>query len=747
MMGDGRYLTTEPASPSAAGSVEREWDYLHGEEFWKLSFLCAMLSLLPIALDHWLLQPFQATGLGLLLMATALMAYGLSRLSPRLGIGGLTAGIALAAWLLVRWWPGAYALLAAPALMATFTMNTAGSLAVTAATLAMIAWSPAALSGQREATLLLVGLAWTLGWLERAPRQAILSHLFGYYRQACDLLQEARDQHLALKQANLDLADAYRQLARLHELLRASQAQAESARRAKEEFVAKVSHELRTPLNMIIGFSEMIVDAPHAYGSRLPPALLADLAVIQRNSQHLSSLIDDVLDLSQIEAGRMALTRERVAIAEILAAATEAVRPLFASKGLSLCLEIAPDLPLVLCDRTRVREVALNLLSNAGRFTEKGGVTVRARRVGHDVQIDVIDTGPGVSDADRERLFQPFEQLDGSIRRRYGGSGLGLAISRGFVELHGGKMWLESTPGVGTTVSFTLPIDPPAPVVSSPVRWLDPQWEHRQRTRRSLAPAPSVRPRVIVVESGDVLRRLLNRYLDGVEIIAAASLEEAQRVQQEVLAQAWILNDATAGATSPTWGSLSDLPSELPVIRCVVPGIEEAAGALGVAGYLVKPISQQKLLAALDQLPHSVKTVLIVDDEPDAQRLFWRILATAGRGYRVLTAADGVQALQIMAEQRPDAILLDLMMPALDGFAVLAAKNADDALRAIPTIIISARDPAGQPIVSQGVSIARRQGLALPELLACIEAAITILTPRQAPTASNGPASPAERRA
>ncbi len=731
---------TVPTSLSTASYVEREWDYLQGEEFWKLCFLCAMLSLLPITLDRWLLQPFQTTSLGLLLMTTALGAFGLSRLNPRLGIGGLTAGMALAAWLLVRWWPGAYALLAVPALLATLTMGVVGSLAVTAATVAVIMGSPAVLSGQREATLFLVGLVWTLGWLERVPRQAILSHLFGYYRQACDLLQEARDQHLALKQANLDLADAYQQLARLHDLLRASQAQAESARRAKEEFVAKVSHELRTPLNMIIGFSEMIVDAPRAYGSRLPPALLADLAVIQRNSQHLSSLIDDVLDLSQIEAGRMALTKERVAVAEILRAATEAVQPLFASKGLSLSLEVAPDLPLVLCDRTRVREVALNLLSNAGRFTETGGVTVRARRVGHDVQIDVIDTGPGVSDADRARLFQPFEQLDGSIRRRYGGSGLGLAISRGFVELHGGKMWLESTPGVGTTVSFTLPIDPPAPVVSSPARWLDPQWEHRQRTRRSLAPAPSVRPRLIVVESGDVLRRLLSRYLDGVEIIAAASLEEAQRAQKEALAQAWILNDSTASAASATWESLAGLPPDLPIIRCVVPGIEEAAGALGVAGYLVKPVSQQKLLAALDQLPHRVKTVLIVDDEPDAQRLFWRILATAGRGYRVLTAADGAQALQIMAEQRPDAILLDLMMPTLDGFAVLAAKNADDALRAIPTIVISARDPAGQPIVSQGVSVARRRGLALPELLACIEAAITILTPRQAPTASSDPA-------
>jgi len=161
--------------------------------------------------------------------------------------------------------------------------------------------------------------------------------------------------------------------------------EAEEARRAKEQFVANVSHELRTPLNMIIGFSEMILNAPQTYGAspsggRLPPALLADLAVSLRNAQHLASLIDDVLDLSQIEAGQMALVRARVALPEVIEEALVAVRPLFESKGLSLRADLENGLPEVSGDRTRIREVLLNLLSNAGRFTEQGRVTVAARR-------------------------------------------------------------------------------------------------------------------------------------------------------------------------------------------------------------------------------------------------------------------------------------------------------------------------------------------------------------------------------
>ncbi|MEJ5199908.1 MAG: ATP-binding protein, partial [Anaerolineae bacterium] len=504
---------------------------------------------------------------------------------------------------------------------------------------------------------------------------------------------------------------------------------AEDARRVKEEFVANVSHELRTPLNMIIGFSEMITQSPQTYGQALPPALLADLKVILRNSQHLSRLIDDVLDMSQIDAGQMALTRERASLGEIIEAAAVAVRPLYASKGLSLDIEVADGLPSVFCDPTRIREVVLNLLSNAGRFTERGGVRVRAWQEGEDVVVSVADTGPGIAPADQERLFRPFQQADGSIRRRYGGTGLGLSISKGFVELHGGKMWVESEPGRGTTFFFRLPIGLPMPAPAAATRWLNPYEPYEPRARpQSFRPAP-VRPQLVVVEQGNVLQRLLTRYAENAEVVSAPSLDAALNTLSQTPAAALLVNDIRAGEALERLLASGALPFGMPALFCALPGQEEAIGALGVADYLVKPISASALLAALDRLERPVRTILIADDEPDALQLFRRILASAERGYRVLRASDGKEAWDILRQKRPDVLLLDLVMPEMDGFQLLAAKSQDPELRDIPVILTSARDPLGQPIASNSLMVARGGGLSAQQLLACIEALLGILAP------------------
>ncbi|MCP4534139.1 MAG: HAMP domain-containing histidine kinase, partial [Delftia sp.] len=289
---------------------------------------------------------------------------------------------------------------------------------------------------------------------------------------------------------------------RLSDRLKTMHQVAEEARRAKEEFVANVSHELRTPLNMIIGFSEIITESPQVYGASLPPALLADIGAIQRNSRHLSRLVDDVLDLSQIEAGRMALNKEWASLPDIIGAATLAVRPLFESKGFYLETDIPPDLPPVFCDSTRVRQVLINLLSNAGRFTERGGVRVRIERAENEIVISVSDTGPGIGVEAQQKLFEPFQQLDSSIRRRHDGSGLGLSISKRFVEMHVGKMWIESQVGVGATIYFSLPLETPLPAIpggGSALRWFNPYQPYEKRTRRSKAPAPSFVPRYVLL--------------------------------------------------------------------------------------------------------------------------------------------------------------------------------------------------------------------------------------------------------
>jgi CheY-like chemotaxis protein len=217
------------------------------------------------------------------------------------------------------------------------------------------------------------------------------------------------------------------------------------------------------------------------------------------------------------------------------------------------------------------------------------------------------------------------------------------------------------------------------------------------------------------------MQRLLARYVDDAEVVAVDSLEDAADELSRVPAQALLLNDADLGSALARLNEGSVLPRGIPAVVCSLPGPERTVNALGAHEYLVKPISREALLAALDTLEREVRTVLVVDDEPDALQLFWRMLSSAGRGYRVLRAYDGRQALDIIAYQRPDAILLDLVMPELDGFEFLSIKNRDPDLRGIPTILISARDPLGHPIVSRALAVTSADGLSARKVLDCIQ--------------------------
>ncbi|MFO7740890.1 MAG: ATP-binding protein [Anaerolineae bacterium] len=552
------------------------------------------------------------------------------------------------------------------------------------------------------------------------------------FEQAREKMEEARDQRLELKETQEDLIQANRELARLSDRLSAMHQIAEEARQAKERFVANVSHELRTPLNMIIGFSEMITQSPEVYGDEIPPALLADIAAIQRNSQHLTKLVNDVLDLSQIEAGRMGLSKEWTSLEEIVEAAVEAVRALFKSKGLYLHTKVAPDLPPILCDSTRVRQVVINLLSNAGRFTEQGGVRVEAWRERDELLISVADTGPGIALDDQKRLFEPFEQLDDSIRRRHEGSGLGLSISKRFVEMHGGEMQLESEVDVGTTITFSLPLDTPPPTTlarGDVKRWFHPFQRYEARTRPYRAPKPDPIPRFVILETGEALLRLFRRYLNGVEIAHARSIEEATRELRHSPARALLVNAASFHQGQDPIDQLADLPYETPLMTCWVPGEDTVAERLGAVRYLVKPVTRERLLSTLESLGKDVETVLLVDDEPEVLQLFGRMLSSAERDYRVLRAKSGPQALHLLRQRHPDVVILDLIMPGMDGFQVLQEKSNDASIREVPTIIISAKDPAGEPIVSDSLTVARNGGISVGELLACIQTVSEILAP------------------
>lgn len=634
------------------------------------------------------------------------------------------------------WFDKALYLLALPAGLAFLTLGQLTGFGLGAAVtclflLAPTDWLPLLSAADRVVATAGVWTVLSIAWLLRRSLIRAVEWAWMHYEHTQTVLNEVCNQRLKLAQMIEDLQSANLQMMRLNSLAQTLRQVAEDERRAKEQFVANVSHELRTPLNMIIGFCEMMANSPQTYGRKLPGALLADLEVVLRNSRHLAALIDDVLDLSQLQAGQMGLVREQVDFRELIQSAAIAVRPLYESKSLGFEITIASDLPTVFCDRTRMQEVLLNLLSNAGRFTERGGVQVKAWVTGDDLVVSIADTGPGIPQEHFQRLFRPFEQLDSSIRRQHGGTGLGLSISKGIVELHGGRLWVESQVGHGTIFYFSLPITPPVPMENKAGRWFSPYLSFEERTRPSSAQPVPMRPRYVVVETGTAMQRLLSRHLYDAEVVAVGTVEAAAAELAATPARALLINDMDIGQAFNQLAGCEYLPDRVPAIICSIPGTTDAAVSLGVADYLVKPISRETLLTALDRLGGDVRQVLLVDDEPDALHLFSRMLTESGRGYVVQRAESARQALQMALYQRPDVILLDLVMGEMgemDGFGFLAACRRQPELQDVPIILISARDPQGQPIVSRGLAVTCRHGLSVQEALASIEALTAIVS-------------------
>jgi signal transduction histidine kinase/CheY-like chemotaxis protein len=570
--------------------------------------------------------------------------------------------------------------------------------------------------------------------------QSVVAWAWDHYQQGQHSLEESRQRKADLEQTLVDFETVNRHLVRLNRLASALRHEADEARRVKEEFVANISHELRTPINMIIGFSKMIIDSPKLYG-HMSASLLSDLAVIHRNAEQLSMLINDVLDLSQIESGAMALIKEYMSIRDVIEPAVEAVHPLFLSKDLYLEADIQENLPQIYCDRTRLREVMLNLLSNAGRFTDKGGVRITARQEHGSLLIAVADTGRGIAEKDLSKLFQPFQQVDNSIRRIYGGSGLGLHISKQIIELHNGRISVESKLSEGTVFTIQLPIDMTEqagfPTGADYIRKLQPGWEYLEPVRPKTLPITRLRPRFVVLEPENALQRILHRYLGETEIVPVHTLTEALDELEKQPSQALVVNDSSVSGALQKINEIV-LPKGTPAIVCNLPRAEGTPRDLGVADYLIKPISQEKLLSTLEKFQLSGNTVLLIEDNPDATRLFRRMLSSSPRQYRVIRASNGEEGLQLLRKHRPDIVLLDLIMPKMNGFQFLESLRSTPEFSDLPVIIISARDPSGHPIVCQTLAVTAMDGLSVAQLLASIKSLCEILS---TPALPPGPAS------
>jgi len=590
-----------------------------------------------------------------------------------------------------------------------------------------------------------VGLVWgtlLITWMGMRPLQEALAWAATSYQEARRRAEEAEQHRGELGRTLKSLNDAYEHLERLTMELERARREAEQARALKARFASYISHELRTPLNLIVGFSEMIVKAPQTYGGEiLPPAYRGDVEAIYQSARHLSTLINDILDLSQIDAHRMALDRDDVMLGDVIHEAADIVRAAYAEKGLWLRVEVPDDLPILFLDRTRIRQVLINLFGNALRFTVQGGVTVRARLVANgaangaanEVVVEVSDTGVGISPEHLPTIFHDFYQAHPPSVGAGEGSGLGLAVAKRFVEMHGGWMKVESQVGQGSTFYFGLPTG------SVPEGWLA-SGEGRLGTRFA---GRDTLPAVAVLEGAPWLTRVLQRYLDGYRVVSLPSIDAAHRPGPWSNATALVIPDVGEVDGSYKLPPAGERVAGLPVVYCSLRGSREAMSQLGVCDYLYKPVTRERLQQVLSrwQEARSEQTILIVDDDQNMVRLLSRMIHSFSRRYRVLRAYDGVTALSLMRQQRPDLVLLDLLMPEMDGYTVLQRMRHEDDLREVPVIVVTARGMQEDEAVVAGMfGLLRDGGFPAGEMIRCLKAVLDNLSPLPPDSALLAPA-------
>jgi signal transduction histidine kinase/CheY-like chemotaxis protein len=452
--------------------------------------------------------------------------------------------------------------------------------------------------------------------------------------------------------------------------------QAEQASAAKSLFLANMSHELRTPLNAIIGYSELLIEENESSGAT---GAGADLRSIQRAGRHLLSLVNDVLDLSKIEAGRMELNEEVVALHGLIHEVVETCRPAAERNGTALLFQNnLPELH-ILADGTKLRQCLLNLVGNSCKFTKDGTVTIGAERDDGQLRLSVRDTGIGISTEELKGLFQDFTQASAATAAAHGGTGLGLALSRRLCTLMGGHIAVESAPGSGSCFTIHLPLKLAVP---------------------ASAPEQGVRPArtavALVVDADGQDREMVREFLTGegfTPVFADARSDElsvAKVLHPDVI----IVNVAMP---SPEGLELIDRIKGDPALqdRPVVL-IRAAEGSLqpmpvGAADLLMKPIDRSALSAAVERFrPDAAGYILAIDDDPDVRDLVGRTLRK--HGHDVETAANAIEALQKIDAELPSLVLLDLTMPVIDGFEILARLRATPAWASLPVIVLTGRD-------------------------------------------------------
>ena len=456
---------------------------------------------------------------------------------------------------------------------------------------------------------------------------------------------------------------------------------------AKSRFLANMSHELRTPLNAVIGITEMLIEDSEEAGYR---SAREPLERISRAGKHLLQLINEVLDLSKIEAGKLDINYETVDVAALVDDLVGEVEPLAAKNANRFVAECAPDIGTVHSDPTRLRQIIFNLLSNACKFTEHGRVSLSVSRSrsngGEFISVRVVDTGIGMTEEQLGKLFQEFSQADSSTTRKYGGTGLGLAISDRLCRLMGGTIEVASKLGIGTTFTMRLPADRVSVAAAAVVPTAATVAEHIRPARAN---------RVLVIDDDATVRDLMRRYLsrEGFDVVTAAGgregLEFARELHPSVITLDVFMPDLDGWSVLQALKQDADL-RRIPVIMMTISDEKQKGITLGASEYLTKPVDRGQLAQLLDRFKTAMPRALIVEDNLTDREMMRRLLA--GEGWEVMVASNGREALDRLKSEHPNLILLDLMMPEMDGFEFLAEFRKTPKFASTPIILVTAAD-------------------------------------------------------
>ena len=510
---------------------------------------------------------------------------------------------------------------------------------------------------------------------------------------------------------------------------------AEGANTAKSSFLANMSHELRTPLNAILGYSEMLLEEAKETGDE---TLSKDLTRINSAGKHLLALIGDILDLSKIDAGRMDLFPESFSVESLVRDVASTVEALAARNHNKMEVTIEPDLGVMFADITKMRQNLFNLLSNAAKFTSDGTIRLTAaadRAAGKDeLLFQVIDTGRGIPPERMELLFQPFTQLDKSISRDFGGTGLGLTITRKFCQMMGGDVSVASELGHGSTFTIRLPrtFEPP-------------QKAETPEPAASNEPCEPGGNLVLVIDDDAAARDLMKRNLTraGLRAALASSGEEGLKLARELKPKVITLDVLMPGMDG--WAVLQELKgdpelADIPVVMATMVADRSLGYSLGASDYLMKPVTRERLQTALakykcDPPPCSV---LLVEDDADSRDLLRTMLTR--EGWDVTSAGDGVEALAQMERHTPKVILLDLMMPNMDGFEFTAHLSKREEWRKIPVLVVTAKnltEPERARLNGHVERILTKDALAIDALLSEVRSLISSCLTTQAPVSGD----------